>query len=480
MKILFKKSLVLSLMMILGVILTGCKDDNTGTSTTTTTTDTTVDCDATPDAEGCEETFDLGGVTVKILHGAPYEVDPFHEDFSGQNQNEKQQLQRAVEARYNVEIKYLNYPDNAGYGPDRVNAIINGVVAGDPIGHILMIDSKWIGQLAEAEAISDVTDYDREYAHQFLHDSMRTFGSYKNNLYGFSTGVITAETGLYFNMDLLNTIGKESPAEKWNNGEWTWTDFNNYVTDVQAALGSLGDDYYAMGGVPGYWAQNMVPANGGYLVNPDTKKVTFTQSKSLNTFSYLNSLWTSGVWEPEPDYDAGSASFALGKVLIHPGDLWYVNAPHRWGNLNFDLGFVPYPIGDNVALEDYKVGVESTALYAISGGYEKADNPDRLNDEMLFRIWNDLQAWEDPQDAFLDFETLLETRYNDLESIEAHMSITDKVYFEQLFNLGISGTDADYGFYPIANSAVKEGNVRSELEAVLPVYQEKLKEIFGE
>ena len=28
---------------------------------------------------------------------------------------------------------------------------------------------------------------------------------------------------------------------------------------------------------------------------------------------------------------------AAGKVLMHPGDLWFVKAPNRWGNLGFEL-----------------------------------------------------------------------------------------------------------------------------------------------
>ena len=60
------------------------------------------------------------------------------------------------------------------------------------------------------------------------------------------------------------------------------------------------------------------------------------------------------------------------------------------------------------------------------------------------------------------------------------MSVCQKVYFEQLFNLGISGFDATAGFYTISNRAITQGNIRSEFEAIIPVYEDKLEEIFGD
>ncbi len=39
---------------------------------------------------------------IVIMHGAPYEVDPFHADFSGTEQQARQALQRDVEERLNV------------------------------------------------------------------------------------------------------------------------------------------------------------------------------------------------------------------------------------------------------------------------------------------------------------------------------------------------------------------------------------------
>ena len=428
-----------------------------------------------------ESPYDFGGEKIVILHGALYTVDPFHEQYSGQYQDEKQALQTAVEEYYNVEISYELYPDNAGWGPDRVTGIINGVISGDPLGHILALDSRWIGTLAEAGALADLSAYESEVTHEYYADNTHAFGTYKDGFYGIQAGVTLATSGLYYNMNLLDSIGKESPSVLWNDGEWTWDDFNVYVADVQAALDGLGEGYYAVGGAYSYWGQYMVPANGGYLVNPHTKAVALTQSKSLDTFQFLFDLNNTGAWEPSPSYDAGSPAFTLGKVLLHPGELWYLSSDARWGSLEFDLGYVPYPIGNDTSIEDYKIGIYGIGAWAISSGfeYDEAD-PYALSDKVIYQMWTDLQYWSDPADELLEFETILETRYNDLDSIAAHMSVCQRVYFEQLFNLGISGFDSTAGFYTISNRAIMNGNIRSEFEAIIPVYEDKLDEIFGD
>ncbi len=498
-----KKLSLIVLLFIVTVALVGCNktdDPEVPTCTANQTlvnnvcVDDEVDPDPDPDPECtapqvleggvcvdpvASSPYDFDGEIIVILHGALHTVDPFHEDYTGQYQDEKQALQTYIEEYYNVEIRYQLFPDNAGWGPDRQTAIINGVISGDPIGHIYALDSRWIGTLAEAGALANLSPYESEVTHDFYAENTHAFGMYKDGFYGIQAGVTLATSGLYFNMDLLESIGKESPAELWNDGEWTWADFNLYVADVQAALDGLGEGYYAVGGAYSYWGQYMVPANGGYLVNPFTKTVALTQTKALDTFQFLHDLNNTGAWEPTPSYDSGSAAFTLGKVLMHPGELWYITSDARWGNLEFNLGYVPYPIGDDTSMNDYQIGVYGIGVWAISSGFEKADNPDGINDEILYKIWTGIQYWSDPADELSEFETILETRYHDLASIEAHMSVCQKVYFEQLFNLGISGFDPTAGFYTISNRAIKDGNIRSEFEAIIPVYQQKLDDIFG-
>src|SRR5690606_15902192 len=96
-----------------------------------------------------------------------------------------------------------------------------------------------------------------------------------------------------------------------------------------------------------FYAENMIPLNGGSLINANTGRVAFAQNPALETYAFLNSLYTKGLFELVPAYDAGSPQWQAGKVAMHPGNLWFINAANRWGGLEFELGFVPYPKADS-------------------------------------------------------------------------------------------------------------------------------------
>lgn len=471
MKFLFKNMISLLIIIVLALAVAACGSTTSTTEGTTTTEEVTTTTEDYPN---------LGGETIRILHGAPNEVDPFHENYSGQFQSEKQALQLLVEQRYNVDIVYEMYPDGAGWGPDRVDAIIQGVISNKPIGEIYAISSMWTEALADAEAIAPVKDAIRDYADDNYDDTMLDFGTYLDEVYGFETGyVVNDAAGLYFNLDLIEELGLDNPATKWLDGEWTWDDFEAYVDAAQTALASKGgteDGYYAMGGIPAVWAQHMIPANDGYLINPDTKRVAFDQTSGLQTFSKLSELYNKNLWEITPEFDAGSANWKMGKILLHPGELWFLNADNRWGLLQFDLGFVPYPLGNNLTKDDYKTGKDSMQLYAVSGGY---DDPDGLNQENIFRIWNDLQIWQTYDEVVENFEFTLISRYDDQDSIDAHIEVLNQIYVEQIFNLGISGHNADNGWYIVANNAIREGDANTYLSAIKPVYQQELDRLYG-
>ena len=54
------------------------------------------------------------------MAGNVREVDPFHPNFSGTRQRQRQELQEAAEEKYNVKVIYKPYPDNAAWGQDRL------------------------------------------------------------------------------------------------------------------------------------------------------------------------------------------------------------------------------------------------------------------------------------------------------------------------------------------------------------------------
>jgi fructooligosaccharide transport system substrate-binding protein len=408
---------------------------------------------------------DIPKQDVVIMHGAVHEVDPFHTAFSGTEQLLRQQAQRAVEAKYNVNVIYRAYPAEAAWGPSRVDAIIRSSVSGNHLSDIYWITSDWIGQLASNQAIVSVDQY-LDTIGSNIDLRIRNVGSYRDSVYAFAPDKLTVSNGLYYNADLVASLGVQNPTQMYLAGNWNWTTFEAWAKTVQTALNAQGDDMYALGGVLAFYAENMVPLNGGSLINATTKRVAFAQNPALETYTFLTSLYTQGLFELTPQYDAGSPEWQAGKVAMHPGNLWFVNADNRWGNLTFELGFVPYPKSPTFQ-GDYVSPVSGVAMYSIASGM----TPQRQ--ELVFKVWNELQLWKTEAQYELDFELSLITKFDKQIYIDAYMSIYDKVYLELIYAIGIQTYGPD-GFRPNINIGIREGTSRTVVDTIKPIYDAAL------
>ncbi|MCK9235437.1 MAG: hypothetical protein M0P09_03865, partial [Acholeplasmataceae bacterium] len=228
---------------------------------------------------------------------------------------------------------------------------------------------------------------------------------------------------------------------------------------------------YAIGGVPVLYAESMIPLNGGKLINGDTGRVAFNQAPALATLDFLSDLWTKGLFEPAGAYDAGSALWMAGRVAIHPGSLWFVNADNRWGNISFELGYVPYPRSDTYSGQ-YASPISGVAVYSIASGM----TPER--EALVFKVWNELQLWKTEEELRDDFEITLMTRFDKDVYVEAYMAIYDKVYYELIGAIGISHY-GENGWRTNAGLGIREGTARTNVDSIAPIYQAALNEFLN-
>lgn len=458
MKKVFKRVVILLFLFSLIGVLAACNGDKGKTTTHTEDTNNTGDKGERKD--------------LIFLVNVPSEVDPRLNDYSGDFKEEKIERIKYVEEKYNVNIIYKKWPDEAPWGPERQQYIINGVTSGMPYGHFYQIPSFWIPRLAAANAIVPVTSYLRNIVNENFDENYKELVRYKGEFYGFDSGLVLYEDGLYYNYDLLKQLGLESPAKLWLEGQWTWEKLVEYAETVHNQLGDEG--YYAIGGTPVDWATGMIPANDGYYIHPKTNQVAFTQNNAIEALNFLRErLWVNNYWEPSGAYDAGSADWKAGKVLFHPGTLWFNFAENRWLNLGFELGYVPYPAGPKAGenLENYRVPMTEVTVFTISAGLKD------FTPEELFTIWNDLQYWADKEDVLFNFEMKLEKAYDDPDSLDAHLSIAQKIYNEQITMVQSPGRFESNGYYTVINSGVRNGEIATLLEAIKPLYQSAIDEI---
>lgn len=408
---------------------------------------------------------------VVIMHGAVYEIDPFHADYSGTDQLERQELQRAVEEQYNVTIVYKNYPSTAAWGPDRVSSIIQASVAGEPLSDIYWITSDWIQELVKGNAIADVSQYMSTIGAN-IDSSYLDVGGYREGVYGFESYKPTMPGGLFYNAELVANLGVANPTDLYLEGNWNWSTFESWATQVQTALDGQVDEMYALGGMLSYYAEYMIPLNGGSLINKQAGRVAFAQAPALETYDFLTTLWNKGLFEPNGQYDAGSPLWMGGKVAMHPGELWFINADNRWGTLPFSLGFVPYPVADDYT-DEYTCPISAVAVMSLASGM----TPER--EELVFRVWNALQLWKTEAEEDEDFEISLMSKFDHQNDVDAYLSVYDNIYLDITNAIGI-GAFSENGWTRNINQAIKDGTSRTIVDQIKPIYDTALLDYLGE
>ena len=109
-----------------------------------------------------KDNWDGKGMEIEIMVLPVNEYDPGDANYKGERKQEKRNLIAKVESEYNIDIVYKDYPAEAPWGPERVKWIANGVMAGNDVGDIFLIDSSWIPTLQRNSAIAELFDLKRE------------------------------------------------------------------------------------------------------------------------------------------------------------------------------------------------------------------------------------------------------------------------------------------------------------------------------
>lgn len=411
-----------------------------------------------------------GKVNIYFMSGDPRENDPFNPDYIGSYASEKQALHRQVEERYNVKVTYVPYPANAAWGPSRIQAMIEATIDGKPLADVYYhISSDWIPQLANGGAIGAVDEFlaPGGYGAE-TPESVKKAGKYAKKMYGFSPGGLGISSGFYYNADLVAKIGLPNPTQMYLDGGWSWSTFKAWALQAKTALGA---DEAVLGGYPGIYSENLLPLNGADFLDEERGKILFHSNEAMETYAFVKELYDAQLFEASPSYDAGSVEWKTGKVIFHPGEFWFVNADNRWkGNLNFELGFVPYPMSDayKATGKPYRSPVQGPSLPVMAGGLTQERK------ELVFKVWWDMQRRVPKEQAEAEYRILLESRFNKTIYVDAFLSISDCAYRTVIDGLGISKWSTG-SYLAATNVGIREGTYDTLIREILPAYQDALR-----
>ena len=447
--------------------------------------------------------FDGKGMTIVIYHGAPEELDPFNNEYTGERQKEKQAVLTTIELAYNVDIEIKAFPDDAPWGPSRVAWLNNNVASGNVQGDIYAISSDWIPTLVSGGSIALLSNRKSgEGLFKELNYEQSAEKNYQysigNNVYGYSAGGTHADAFLYYNQSLVDQYGLQDPATLWNEGKWDWSTFYAYLQTAQTAFDSAvtGEDQakiYAFGGFVNDIARGMLAARGGKLIDPDSKLVLFMNPLTIETYTDLRSIWQADMWAKDSTSADVSESFRAGNQLFAHGGLWFLSSEQRFKNdqITFKISAVPYPTadGDAAARDKYLIPMGADSGYAIRP-VENGQNG--ISTAILLNIIDDLTRGIRPQfsaeemtdrEAYVAF---LQQRIESQASVDAIMSVEDNIsdyaftdYMDVVSKSVGNGSDwQGSGFATWGMSLVtSDEDPQVKLDAYMKEYQDKLNEI---
>ncbi len=385
-------------------------------------------CREMPELERCGSTdgwdwnynkvgFDGKGMEVVIVVGSVETFDPYHADYIGQQQADKQRQVFKIEQAYNIDIVFERYPDMAAWGPNRVQWLIdnNKDSQGDIKGHIYEVVSGWVPTLVENNVFMRLDDKNNnsgyfanlDYEQSEINNSLFSVG---NNVYAYSSTSLNfgtvdtthASPFLLYNQQLVKEYGLEDPAKLWNEGSWDFETFEMYLDVAQQLFDAKSEEkIYAFGGPAYAHAPLMYSAQGGKLVDDETLDVQLGDYETIQFYKKFQELYKSGVWNPASGVADVPTHFTDGAQLFTHGELWYLTSEYRLkGYTDFAVGVVPYPTKTGYAkafgelVEDYYVPVKNAVGYGVS---TNINNTNGLNPLVLINIIDDLHRGLPPQ-----------------------------------------------------------------------------------
>ncbi|MCJ8009921.1 extracellular solute-binding protein [Lederbergia wuyishanensis] len=333
-----------------------------------------------PVAEEEEQTYDLGGRVIKIVN---------HWDMTPQEGTETGDMAVArwkeVEEKYNVKIEWSVVP-----WEEKINQLTASILAGEPMGDIIGIDSNQTAQLVQQDylfALDDLIDVSATKMNQ----TMKDLGTFNGKLYLFRNEV-NESGGMFYNKTMFEQAGLPDPYELQQKGEWTWDAM------LEAAKKLTTGSNYGMSGDPNLLAEYLIATNDAKILDTETGEFVMDSPNAMEALEFMVSMINEHkVVKPNEGstWDDPRQYFSEGLVGMTQGWVWEAE-----GRLEapFDWGYVFWPKGPKAS--DYSTIVSNTGGMVIPKGVE--------NPEVIYKIWEDMQLWEIGQDGIIEwFENVL-------------------------------------------------------------------------
>ncbi len=386
-----KKLLALALVLAMLLSLAACGKEGTDSEDTSAKTDPTPTTEPTKTAEPTEEaaeepeeeTYDFGGVTVKVFGSQLNNVE-----------NEEliyQEAKAYVEEKYNIKLVKAEMEGYDGYNDDDI--LIASIAAGDPAAHIINLNPESMVSCFINDVLFDITDYLDELQVGSIYTDV---ASWKGRAYGVAYENIGDAWSLVYDRSLLKEIGMEkTPTDMFMEGKWDYASFKAYLTEMKS---KLPDGVYPIGMYPYHWAVMAAGANGVHIVD-ENGKIYYTDEAFIEAMNFYQELELEGLAYPAKQItkEDGSTGYDYAYAVDDERIVLKRAEPWQLGGLSYEYGVTFWPWGSNVtSTGDYTTLSDN---YYVSGAYwgfdavvKKAVEATGIPGEVLTKIAYDFEC----------------------------------------------------------------------------------------
>ena len=371
------------------------------------------------------------------------DLDPFLDAYSGSDKMFKQQAWREIESTYNCTISVEAYPDEAPWGTSRIDWINAQAQLGDAKADFLTISSSWLADFASVNSAHDARLVYARYGKNQMDVVQKQAATNRGGLYGLSTGTNEAQNyvdlGLYYNLAWVEKLKVESPAKIFNEGNWTYSEFEKWATNVQALLGA---GEYAIGGRYYYHWVGLTNAAGIKIADPAAIKVTLKHPREVAAAELLSRLYAKGALGSGTAFDTWmetTGAFFDKTCVMTSGAWWFMKGDNRWTSDMWGedtrFGYVPFPRPDDMTKEQQQIAQYGTTVLMFAEGRDKV-HPAGVTYDDIYMAMLDMYLRTNryySEDPSYDPETLkrnaISSKVDDPESVEAAMYWTNSNVF---------------------------------------------------
>lgn len=305
-------------------------------------------------------------MTLTVLrHNDLGNLDPDAEDIEDYEKAERQEKKDYIENKYNVKLEFVDVPTDDW---DNIpTEIVNAYTAGSPVADIMDVYYQFAGTYVANDILYDMSE---DFASTDLFRDNAIF-NWTGKSWGLTHGI--GGEGLYYNAEMISKAGMEyTPAEMFDMGKWDYDSCYDYLVELKS---KLGEDEYPLFVSPYYWMLFGSGANGVTILNSDGN-LNYLDPAFLESCEFIQKLINEGLCAKGPATEDGGwdtwsypgSTFDAGNTIaIAHRAAWQASAIVG----NFEMGYVPYPWGSNVTIDESQIGT-SGAYLTLSDNYDSS------------------------------------------------------------------------------------------------------------